>query len=289
MTHYGRKYLDDSIKVTKTTIEFGPLKIYRVPAVPSNDFGRNGDLAIIDDTAVPSTEIASNLDPGTADLCQKIGGVWVCGLGGAGGGGPGFGVVSGDLGPPATATVPTDAITLAGGTGIQTTAGPGNLITITATGGGGTLPGGIDINVINGQEFITYVDTNRSNKELSIAEHVLTYSRNRVRVDDWINIGNSVHQESGYIADFDGTVVYSTGHCDHTMGASKKFRLYINNTPCCVLGDLSGGANASYVSTMLDTDFNRGDKIRVQAEESDIPAPGRIENTVIKLTLKWRA
>lgn len=112
-----RKYLDDGIKVTKTTLEFGPLKIYRLPSVPTNDFGRNGDIAIIDDTAVPMIDVASGVTPTVTNLCQKVGGVWVCGLGAV----PGYSNVTGGDGGTATASVSGDSLTI-NGAGIHVTA-----------------------------------------------------------------------------------------------------------------------------------------------------------------------
>lgn len=331
MPHDPRKYIDESIKVTKTTIEFGPLKIYRVPAVPSNDFGRNGDLAIIDDTTIPMTEVASNVTPVVTDLCQKVGGVWVCGLGGAGGG-PAFGTITTDAGT-LTATIPSDNAPIVGGAGIGTNVAAGqviitntsdifgsvtvpaqptilasgladslnlvaganmtiitnpgtNTVTFTAGGGGGGIPG-MSVVDINGQPTLVLEDTTRLNKQLSIAEQTYVFSENVLNHWDWIWIGNATDGDSGYIADFDGTVVTATGHCENTNGFAKEIHLYIQGVDQGSVGTLTGGAgvNVQFVNTTLNWDFNQGDKISLRAHDG---IAGNIQDTVIKVTVKHR-
>lgn len=165
------KYLDDGIKVTKTTIEFGPLKIYRVPAIPANSFGRNGDIAIVDDTVIPMREIATNVTPVVNDLCQKVGGVWVCGLGG-GAGGPAFGQITTDAGT-VTATTPSENVDVVGGPGISTAVVAGQVVitnsanifgTVASTSGGNITATGLNdtLNLVAGANM-TIVNTPGTN------------------------------------------------------------------------------------------------------------------------------
>ncbi len=326
-----RKYLDDSIKVTKTTVEFGPLKIYRVPAVPSNDFGRNGDLAIIDDTAVPMTAIATDVVPTNNDLCQKQGGVWVCGLGG-GAGGPAFGTITTDAGS-LSATVPGDTAPIVGGPGISTAVVAGQVVvtntsnifgtvtapaggnitasglndtlnlvagtnmtivntpgtnTVTFTAAGGVGIPGLSVVDINGQPTLVLEDTTRANKKLSIAEQPLMWSENVLNNDDWIRIGNANDADDGYVMDFDGTLVYATAHCENTNGNSKDINLWVNGVFVLTIGTLTGavGSNVQFVNTLLNYDFNQGDKIQLRAQDPGLS--GNILDTVVKLTVKWR-
>lgn len=327
------KYLDDGIKVTKTTIEFGPLKIYRVPAIPANSFGRNGDIAIVDDTVIPMREIATDVTPVVNDLCQKVGGVWVCGLGGGGGpGGPGFGAITTDAGT-LTATVPGDNAPIVGGPGIGTSVVAGqvvitntsnifasvtspaqptisatgltdslnlvagtnmtittnagtNTVTFDSAGGGGGIPGLSVVNINGIQPTLVLEDTTRAGKRLSVAEQPLMFSENLVASRDFMSIGDASDGDSSYVADLDGTVVFATGHCENTGIATKNFELWINGVYSgIVVGTLGPGANTTFVNNALNTDFIRGDRLQVHAVDG---VPGNIQDTVVKLTLKWR-
>ena len=83
----------------------------------------------------------------------------------------------------------------------------------------------------------------------------------------------------------DGTVVFATGHCENTQANSKDIHLIINNTDLGSIGTLAGGANATFVNTLLNLDFVQGDRIRLQAQGS---GSGNILDTVVKITIKWR-
>jgi hypothetical protein len=146
------------------------------------------------------------------------------------------------------------------------------------------LPG-VSVTIIDGQPFVTLIDTTRGNKVLSVAEQPLMFSDKSLTDLEWIAIGDAVDADSSYIADFDGTVVYATGHCENTGGNSKEIHLYINGVDSVTLGTLSGGANATFNSNTLNVNFSQDDRIRLRAHGV---ASGRIEDTVIKITLKWR-
>lgn len=189
--------------------------------------------------------------------------------------------IQGDAGNAAAAN-PTDTFNIIGGTGISTSV-VGKTMTVTNT---GLLPPGLTITVINSQPMLTLEDTTRADKILSIGEQPLVMGENILGHLDWLRIGgNATDADSSFIADFDGTVVYATGHCENAQGNSKQMRLFINGTDVTNLGTLSGGTNVTFVNTTLNVDFSRGDRIRVQAQGI---ATGSILDTVIKITLKWR-
>ena len=437
-------HLSSTVRTTKDAVRFGPLKVRRFPAVPTDIEGRNGDLVIIDDTAEVSDKNAESRIPTNVELCQKIPlvvtggdftittvagvftitiaslddfveavnraqipgvnlehdprgsvtlntiastwadgssdlpsvlglagaqagtstiavGRWECisfpgsvnvsedgtlvgnfndinftgpGVssvvdagsgrvtvtitGGGAGGGPGYGMFALDTGST-TATIASENITFTG-TGITTTGTNGGAgldvidfeldIADLPAGGppaetdeiavniGGTtvrtpisdLPvtqiTGLDITTINGQPMLTLEDTTRGNKILSVAEQTLTYAENQLGDQDWIRVANANDIDSGYVMDFDGTLVFATGHCENTgVGVSKDVRLFINGVDNGVVGTLSGGADVSFTSTTLDIDFSQGDKIRLRADNG---AGGAIQDTIVKLTVKWR-
>ena len=146
------------------------------------------------------------------------------------------------------------------------------------------LPG-VDITVINGQPTLTLIDTTRLNKILSVAESNLMFAENKVNDNDWIQIGNANDADSSYIAEFDGTLVYASAHCENTGGNSKEIHFYIGAADSATLGTLTGGANATFNNTTLNTDFSQGDRLRIRAHNG---AGGDIADTVVRLTLKWR-
>ena len=146
------------------------------------------------------------------------------------------------------------------------------------------LPG-VDITTINSQPMLTLVDTTRLNKVLSVSETTLVFAENKVNDNDWIQIGNATDADSSYIAEFDGTLVYASAHCEDTNGNSKEVHLYINTTDSATVGTLTGGLNATFNNVTLNTDFSQGDRLRVRAVNG---SGGDIGDTVVKLTLKWR-
>lgn len=139
--------------------------------------------------------------------------------------------------------------------------------------------------VINGQETPVFDDPVRS-KTLSISENPILFSDNRLGDLEWVRIGDAVHANSGYVAPFDGTLTYASGHCENTNASSKDFRVYINGVDSGVVGTLSGGTDATFINNTLDIDFSQGDLIRLRAVDG---IAGRIEDTVIRLVLRWRA
>ena len=151
--------------------------------------------------------------------------------------------------------------------------------------GSGSSITGLTTTIINGHPMLTLEDTTRSDKVLTVAETHLMFAENKITDQDWIQIANANDADSSFIANFDGTVVNISAHCENTNINSKEIRLYINGIDTAGLGTLSGGTNATINDTTLNTDFNQGDRIRLRAVNG---AGGNIQDTVIKLTVKWR-
>lgn len=188
------------------------------------------------------------------------------------------------------------------GTNTETASGRGNTIKFEGSGGITTTVGqtgspstdtvtigiagdpDLALSIINGQPILTFVDSTRT-KRLSVAEQTLVYSESQLTVDDWLDVGGAVDADSGFIADFDGTVVYATAHCEDTGIESKEIHLFINGSDAGTIGSLTGGPNATFINTTINVDFARGDKIRLQAKAGTI---GAIQDVVAKLTIKWR-
>ena len=146
------------------------------------------------------------------------------------------------------------------------------------------LPG-LAETTINGQILLTLVDTTRGNKILSVTDHPLLFADNDLSDLEWMEIGDANNADSSYVADLDGTVVMATGHCEDTGGNSKEIHLYINGVDSVTLGTLSGGANATFTNTTINVNFTQGQRIRARAHNG---SGGEIDDTVVKVTLKWR-
>lgn len=160
------------------------------------------------------------------------------------------------------------------------------VLTKSVSGGGST--GGVDgltITTINGQPILTLVDTSRADKILSVAENPVTWAENRLNNNDWIEIGNANNADSAYVADFNGTITAATGQCENVRNNDKNIHLYINNVDQGSIGSLLGPTLDTFINTTLNIDFNQGDQLRLRAVNIN---NGRIEDTVIKLVLKWR-
>lgn len=167
------------------------------------------------------------------------------------------------------------------GNGVTITEGTPDEITVTIP---GEATPGLAQTVINGQPMMTFEDTTRANKILSISEQTYVWAENRLSDLDWVRMGNASDADSGYIADFDGTIVYATAHCENTNANSKDIHIYIDGTDAGSIGALSGGINATIADQTLNLDFTQGQKLRLRA----VGAGGAIQDTVIKLTVKWR-
>ena len=153
-----------------------------------------------------------------------------------------------------------------------------------AGGFGGTSD--ISISTINGQLVPTFEDTTRGNKQLSVAAHDVHWAENVLSDNDWLRIGNANDADSGYIAELDGTIVFCSGHFEQTNANSKNVHLFINGADQGSLGTLGGGANATFINTTINIDFSQGDRIRLQAQNG---SGGNIQDTVVRMSLKWRA
>ena len=147
---------------------------------------------------------------------------------------------------------------------------------------------GLSSTIINGQPMLTYDDPVRNEKTLSISEQNRTFSRQTVKNLDWMRIDNTAHSDAGFVAEFDGTVCYASGHCEETGARSKEIHLFIDEIDMGSIGTLAGGDNAKFTNTGLDLDYDQGQRIRLQVYDTTGSPAGDIEDTVITVTIKHR-
>jgi len=150
--------------------------------------------------------------------------------------------------------------------------------------GGGGIPG-LTVSMINGQNVLTLEDTTRGNKILSVSDNPVVFSENVLSNLDWLAVGGARDADSGFITTLDATIVGISAHCENTGGNSKNIHLFVDGADLGSLGTLGGGTNAVINDTILDIDINQGQRVRLRAVDG---IPGNIQDTVIKLTLKWR-
>ena len=144
---------------------------------------------------------------------------------------------------------------------------------------------GLSTTIINGQPMLTLADITRSNKALSVSEQVFVFSSKRVSHLDWLVPADVADADSGYVADFDGTITSITAHCENTNESEIEIQAYIETAATESLLQLSGGENVRQGNTALDIDFSQGERIRLRA----VGVAGEfIEDTIIKVTIKWR-
>jgi len=147
---------------------------------------------------------------------------------------------------------------------------------------------GLSSTIINGQPMLTYDDPVRGDKTLSISEQNRSFSRNKVRNNDWLRIDNTSHMDAGFVAEFNGTVCYASGHCEDTSGRSKDIHLYVDDVDMGSIGTLAGGKNVTFTNTLLDLNYDQGQRIRLQAVDSTGSVAGDIQNTIVTVTIKHR-
>jgi len=155
---------------------------------------------------------------------------------------------------------------------------------VAGSGSSGSVPG-LTVTDINSQPTLTLIDTTRSNKVLSVAENPVTFTNNKLKNNEWLRIGNSNHATVAYIAEFDGTITYSSGHCQLVNDNDKLIHVYVNNVDMGSLGALTGSSVGNFINTTTNIDFNQGDLIRLRAKNGN---PGLIKDTIVKIILKWR-
>ena len=150
-----------------------------------------------------------------------------------------------------------------------------------------SLPDGLNVSTINGQPTLTLVDSARGDKILSVSENTFIFGERRLGSSDWLSIGEANSSRSSVVADYDGTIVGITVHCENTSGNDKDINLWVEEDEIetiATIDSVSGNINFTNVNTALNIDFSRGDRIRLKAGNQQ----GNVQDTVIKITVKWR-
>jgi len=184
----------------------------------------------------------------------------------------------------AVANTITDTLTIAGGAGIST-AIVGDTITITAS--GGSHP--VSLSTINSQLVITFVDTTRSSKVLSVAELSELWGRKKVDAGDWLKIGDANSADNGWLMPLDGTVVRCATLTTNNGGDNSGVDLYINGVLSTAnIGVITGAPSGAEqdVQEDLNINFSQGDILNLRCITG---ASSEIVDINSALFVRWRA
>lgn len=147
---------------------------------------------------------------------------------------------------------------------------------------------GLSTTVINGQPMLTYDDPARAGKTLSISEQNHIFSRGSLQNLDWVRVANVSHTQAGFVAEFDGCICYAAGHCEETGVHSKDIHVFVDGVDKGSIGTLAGGDNVKFTNTVLNIDYLQGQVIRLQVKDTPSSTAGKIQDTVITVTIKHR-
>jgi len=147
------------------------------------------------------------------------------------------------------------------------------------------IPAGLTIATINGQPIVVYTDSTRT-KTLSIESHPYQWSRNNLKNNDWVDIGNAKDADTGWIMPLDGTVVMATGFTEDGKSATMDLDLYIDAVNTIALGTLVGAGNAEFTNTVLTADFTQGQKLRIRGNRT--AGSGGINDMNVVVIVRWR-
>lgn len=146
---------------------------------------------------------------------------------------------------------------------------------------------GLTFSTIDGESVLTFIDSTRASKVLSIETVTFMWAENRIGNDEWVDIGSAVDASSGYIMPHDATVVKVEAHTSDNNGNSKDIDLFADGAliSSAVVSFTGGSGEDEFISTTVNIDVDRGEKIRLRGDSSG----GTIDDTVITLFVKWRA
>ncbi|RKY10487.1 MAG: hypothetical protein DRP56_00895 [Planctomycetota bacterium] len=156
----------------------------------------------------------------------------------------------------------------------------GNEVDITQT------PFGLNSSNLDGIQYLFMPDPQRSNKNLSVTMCQFLWAENSVSNNEWMKIGRATDSDTGHIMPHDGTIIGVTALCENAQSTAQFFRLYINGSQVSsnFFAFPSGSGRRQQQLTDKNTDFSRGDRIRLRAGDN-----GSIGDTNISLFVKWRS
>ncbi len=149
-----------------------------------------------------------------------------------------------------------------------------------------SLPSGLAVTTIGGQEVLTLIDTTRTNKVLSIETTAVTWSENRIGNNDWVQIGSAVDALIGYIVPLNATIVKVTAHTSNDNNNTKAIDLYVDDVlkSASIATFTALNSQNEYSSVVDNIDIAAGEKLQLRGASTG----GNIEDTVITIWLKWR-
>ena len=137
------------------------------------------------------------------------------------------------------------------------------------------------LSTIDGQPTITYIDTTRGSKELSVDSHTLVFSERRLNDNDWIQIGQVTDASAGFPVPRDATITGVSVFSENNPGG-KEINLFSDATDRGTVATIS--AAGTIIDNSLNLDVTKGQKIRLRAGTTG----GAANDVVITVSLQWR-
>lgn len=157
---------------------------------------------------------------------------------------------------------------------------------VLTTGRGHPAPSPVTITIIDGQPVVTFVDTTRTNKILSVETVTFMWAENVVSNNDWLKIGQTNDAAIGHIMPHDCTIIKVTAKTTDNKGNSKKLDLYVDgvlNTSSVISFSGTPGED-KFSDITLNIDISAEQKIQLRGDATS----GSIDDTTVTLFMKWR-
>jgi len=141
-----------------------------------------------------------------------------------------------------------------------------------------------DANAVLSEPMLTFIDTTRLNKQLSVETTAYAYGRNTVNRNARLRPAQGNSNFSGYIMPYNGTVIRASLVTVNNAGQSRSFSVLVNTVEHAGVLSTTGLGEQSVTNDVVNIDFLAGDKLIMRGRGPG----GLIQATTALLWVKWR-
>jgi len=134
------------------------------------------------------------------------------------------------------------------------------------------------------EPMLTFIDTTRLNKQLSVETTAYAYGRNTVNKNALLRPAQGNSNFSGYIMPYNGTVIRASLVTVNNAGQSRSFSIYVNLVENTGVLSTIGLGEQTATNSAVNIDFLAGDKLIMRGRGPG----GTIQATTALLWVKWR-